>query len=330
MKTYQIKLTLTGTLTQLSDSQRLFGVLMWMFSEAYGKEETTEFVQAVLKEEVPVFLSNLIPYGYFPVPVEYLQSKFTTSLSDDKEKRSLLKERNYVNPKDLDYLLKHPNQVKNVTSYIKLAQRQYSRISLESQKHRIAGIENKLYSIPSVELILVEKERDEEVKSRVVIREFSFYLQTDESERAEKLVSMLRRAVREKCVQGLGQRASQGMNLYRFEEFLEESKAIESPAKNYLNLGMLLPEGIDFQNSFIKLFSSERRPYHAVGGWSEKFTGQFISFIAERSVLALKTGIRNSGKSIRSPYDNKAIVFGNSFLYPLNQLGGDHHAKVQL
>lgn len=39
MRNYKVILKLTGPITQVPDSQKLFGALMYMFAEKYGDEK---------------------------------------------------------------------------------------------------------------------------------------------------------------------------------------------------------------------------------------------------------------------------------------------------
>lgn len=64
MKVYEIKLTARGSLTQLPDSQKVFGALVYMFSERYGSEEATKLTKAIVNKENGLALSNL--YFFHP------------------------------------------------------------------------------------------------------------------------------------------------------------------------------------------------------------------------------------------------------------------------
>jgi hypothetical protein len=94
-------------------------------------------------------------------------------------------------------------------------------------------------------------------------------------------------------------------------------------AEALLNTGMLLPNEIDFDNSTLKLFTSERRPFEKPGGWNQYDKKYYISFIHEGSVIFLPDGItqehvRRAGKSTESKFrPGRDIVFGNAFLYPI-------------
>ena len=112
----------------------------------------------------------------------------------------------------------------------------------------------------------------------------------------------------------LGKRASQGLNKYKIIS-IEEIEIQESDY--YLNLGMLLPEKIDFRKSTLRLFTSERRPFTMPGGW-KKDSKYFISFIDSGSIIALKDKMEQAGKCVRSPFNQERdIIFGNAFLYPV-------------
>ena len=46
MRNYKVILKLTGPITQVPDSQKLFGALMYMFAEKYGDERAADLASA--------------------------------------------------------------------------------------------------------------------------------------------------------------------------------------------------------------------------------------------------------------------------------------------
>ena len=94
--------------------------------------------------------------------------------------------------------------------------------------------------------------------------------------------------------------------------------------KRYLNMGMLLPDRIDYDRSTLRLFTSERRPYNMSAGWEKSDDRMVISFIEAGSIIYPKIDIFHTGRSVASPFDARVIVFGNAFLYPLfnNEMEG--------
>lgn len=310
MKNYKVMLKSTGRITQLPDSQKIFGALITTLARMNGDEQATALVDAIFERKLHVALSNLLPLDYFPVPQDYIMDKLAGKRLENetlKERRAIIKKRNYVKSDILQQILKKPEMCTEKYSYVKASDSQQLRSSVESALYGIECLETKLYSVPILTLWEVKNEVEKAVS------EFCFYLQMEESE------TLIRETI-EALIQGketlvLGKRASQGLNKYKIISVEE----IDLPqSQHYLNLGMLLPNQIDFQKSTLRLFASERRPFVMPGGWNSKCEKYFISFIDSGSVIVLKNGIEQAGKCVRSPfYRNRDIVFGNAFLYPI-------------
>ena len=317
MRTYQIHLSSDSVLTQIPDSQKLFGALMYLYSDTFGQEHATSFAQALLHNQITYMLSSVMPKGYLPVPQDYLIDNLSDKTNDewsDKEKRKRIKARNYLKYSDLEQILKDPEKAVNVFPYVKLNSYQNLRASIESTRYDIPGLESNLYSVPTAVPLEITKEKNLE---KSLIRDFCFYLMIDDSGIVEEFFKVVALAVEKKRTLVLGKRSSQGMNLFKLMDCQVNSHLNDSHSNCFLNTGMLLPNEIDYQKSTIKLFTSERRPFEIVGGWSDRVQGQFISFIAEGSLISSSNGIRTIGKSIASPFDREAIIFGNAFQYPL-------------
>lgn len=322
MNDYQVDLIAEGSITQIPDSQKVFGALVYLFAEVYGNEEASKLVRAVLKkEEIHMMLSNVMPYGYLPTPQDYLleklyQDRDKTKEMILKEQYSNLKARSYIKLEKLRQMITEPFRSADIYPYISVEVRQQLRASIDSIRYDIPELESKLYSIPTTVLSEVEILADGKIK-RQPINKFSFYLQIDDSELGEKLLSMLNQAAAKKHSMILGKRASQGMNLFQINKVVKQVQDSQKP-QLYLNMGMLLPDQIDFKDSTIKLFTSERRPFVMPGGWERSFDKKFISFIAEGSMIAVENGVVNAGKSLVSPFNKgRDVVFGNAYLYPL-------------
>jgi len=319
LKCYRVKLISTGTFTQLPDSQKLFGALVYMFSEKYGDDKASILTKAVLEKKIHLSLSNLIPWGYLPTPQEFIIdriSKITTEDARLKEKRTALKKRDYISITALKHVFDKPESCVTVFPYVEQQIRQQTRVSIESERYDIPELDSKPYSVPTVELTEVSlNEKGKEQKKRV--NTFSFYLQADDSNICADLLNMLNEAVSAKRPVILGKRASQGLNIFEFRDMIAQDFRYTS-ANCFLNMGMLLPDKIDFASSTLKLFTSERRPFEMAGGWDKNNTGYYISFIAEGSIIYPLAGLSGAGKSVKSPFnENRDIVFGNAFLYPI-------------
>lgn len=74
MQTFQIKLNKIGEITALPDSQRLFGFLMSLLDKK-DKEDIDAFAKSVLEGDVCCMVSNLMPFGYYPMPKDYIMEK---------------------------------------------------------------------------------------------------------------------------------------------------------------------------------------------------------------------------------------------------------------
>lgn len=317
MKDYQVKLIAEGTITQIPDSQKVFGALVYLFSERYGSKEATRLTRAILNKEIHFMLSNVIPSGYIPTPQDYLiQETFKKRKTNLKKQYSFIKERCYITENSLKQTLSDSLELEDIYPYISVNIRQQLRTSIDSIRYNIPELENKLYSIPIMAISEINRSKNNEISSTPVSR-FSFYFQIDDSELAKNLLELLNQAVLDKGSIVLGKRASQGMNLFQFDKIVN-CKSENGKSDLYLNMGMLLPDNIDMGVSTLKLFTSERRPFEMQGGWEKNLEKQYISFIAEGSILTLKGSVKDAGKSIKSPF-NKArdIVFGNAYMYPL-------------
>ena len=117
------------------------------------------------------------------------------------------------------------------------------------------------------------------------------------------------------------------MNIFYMGEVFFQSQFYQHNVKRYLNLGMLLPDKIDYGESSLHLFTSERRPYNKKEGWDNSYKRKFISFIQAGSVICVRKTIREVGRSICNSEDEKTIIFGNSFLYPMEGDASDAYEK---
>ncbi len=320
MKDYKVRLVSTGSLTQLPDSQKVFGALVYMFSEKHGREKASMLTKALLDKQIHFALSNVMPLDYLPTPQEYIIDCISGANGTDallKEKLVATKKRNYISPTELKHVLEEPERCVTVFPYIKLEKHQQLRASIESNYYDIPALDTKLYSVPTIDLLKISKEHEGE-EQKEPVNTFYFYLQADDSDILADFLDMLEEAVSTKRTVILGKRASQGLNTFQFLEINVEDFQHNSISL-FLNMGMLLPDKIDFASSTLKLFTSERRPFEMVGGWDENFTRHYISFIAEGSIVSVPGGLTGAGKSIKSPFNQKRdIVFGNSFLYPIS------------
>lgn len=316
MENYKIKLKATGPITQLPDSQKLFGALVTAYGRIHGSGKTTKLVHAVFDRKIHLALSNVIPLGYLPLPQDYLVDRLAERIGGErslKESRARIKERAYIRQEDLRSVLEKPATCENLYPYIKKTERQQLRASIDSVLYGIQGLDTRLYTVPMVQLLEVERGANGREETRPV-SDFCFYLQGEEGESLKEWIELLERLKESGESLILGKRASQGLNKYE----VTGMEKIRLPKSNrYLNLGMLLPDQVDFNASTVRLFTSQRRPFGMPGGWEQNRSQYFISFIDSGSVIALKDGIRKAGKCVKSPFYDRDIVFGNGFLYPI-------------
>lgn len=320
MKNYEVRLTSTGRLTQLPDSQKLFGALVYMYSERYGQDFASKLTKDVLDKKIYLSLSNVMPLGYCPTPQEYIVDKLAErndGKSSFKERRAAVKIRKYIPTTELNDILSEPEKCETIFPYIKIQSSQQQHAFIASSFYDMPELDSKLYSIPAIELLEINLDEKQEEERRSV-NAFYFYFQVDDSEASSNLLDMLNEAASTKRTIILGKRASQGMNTFKFQELVASDLTPSTTSNRFLNMGMLLPDKIDFASSTLKLFTSERRPFEMPGGWNKDFVKQYISFIAEGSIITLTNGLTNAGKAIKSPFNlQRDIVFGNAFLYPL-------------
>lgn len=317
MITYKIELVAKGPLTQLPDSQKIFGALVYLFSEQYGSDKATRLTKDVLDKNIHLALSNVIPAGYLPVPQDYLIDKIAQNAYKEdelKQKRTAIKKRSYVKPEDINRICQEPESCEKIFPYVKLETQQQLRASIESSYYGIPVLDNQLYSVPTLAVLEINQEKKELKKP---VHAFCFYLQADSSETSVDLLSLLEEAVAVKRIVILGKRSSQGLNTFELVKIAKHNFA-QSTNNLFLNMGMLLPNKIDFQSSTLRLFTSERRPLEMPGGWNQYFTKQFISFIGEGSIIKVPDSVTEVGKSVPSHFNKERdIVFGNAFLYPI-------------
>ena len=321
MKNYKIILRSSGTVTQLPDSQKIFGALVTELSRIQGEDAASKLVQSVYCRKIHLALSNLFPQGYLPAPQEYILGKLAESISkeeDLKELRGEIKKRTYIEEGQLSAVLKKTDLCRDMYPYIREFSGQQLRASIERDDQGIEGLEKKLFTVP-ITILRQICTPDERESSAEPVSEFCFYLQGDSDPAVAAVVGTAEQMKKTGRPLILGKRASQGLNKYYVCEILclgEEFTDYDTGM--YLNLGMLLPDQIDYKKSCLNLFTSERKPFSMPGGWKKISTRWFISFIGCGSVIALRDGIEHAGRCVWSKIgEGTNLVFGNAFLYPI-------------
>lgn len=319
-KHYRTDLRLTGKITQIADSQKVFGALIHRFAEIYSSLEASSLVAQVKNGELRLALSNLLPSDYFPVPHAHLMDRMAEINGDSKRLYKLLKERVYVKAEQLVKLMSDPSAVEGIYPYVFTSSTQQIHAAIDSKRFNLPGLDPNLYSVPEIIVNECFKEKGKETNKEMY--DFSFYMAIDEGNEQEKLLKLLMQAKEQGRPFILGPRGSQGMNTFVVMQVKEEGTyvSVEEPGE-CLNLGMLIPNQIDYAKSSLKLFTSERRPYNPQEGWDEKLhTKQFISFIEAGSLVYAVTGA-DVGRTIESPFYTRDVVFGHSYLMPVSRLG---------
>ncbi|MGE6668244.1 hypothetical protein [Paenibacillus xylanexedens] len=316
---YRIDMDLMGRLTQLPDSQKMFGALVHRFSDIYSFGQATQLVSKVKDGTLSLAVSSMFPYEYFPVPYTELMDQLTASGKGSKPIYKELKKRPYVKRAQLTEMMKEPEQACEIYPYAYTEFTQQIHASIDSKRLNLPGLDPNLYSVPEV----IVKEVTSKGGQEHTIHTFSFYLAMESCSERDMLLGMLEKEKDESKQFILGPRGSQGLNTFTIRELQIETSAASNEPGIYLNLGMLLPKNIDFEKSSLKLFTSERRPYNPPGGWDSGDASRFISFIEPGSIVYAPDGIESTGHSIKSPFYSRDIVFGNSLLYPLSDQEGD-------
>jgi hypothetical protein len=316
MSVYLITLVSKGEITQLPDSQKMFGGLIALLYEAgHSEQAISEYVKTV-KNDNSVALSNLIPAGYLPTPKTYLVDNIEQgSHTNAKRDYLAIKRRDFVNKQDLDQLLSGKGNP-STDEYVRVLSDTQIRVGIEESKRDIPGLFNNPFSISKVSILKHSAscgEYEEVIKFNVFIR----------AKDDDLLIAALKDAKKSDYLFTLGNRSSQGYNLFVMTDLDERTDIVFGDNSAYLNLGMLLPGDINLTHpeSALDFFTSERRPFSMPGAWNDhQITGKFVSFVTQGSIV-IANNYKSAGKSIEAPYQvngrTSDIVFGNAFLYPL-------------
>lgn len=313
---HKISMKRIGRMTQLPDSQKIFGALIYMYAEQTSDAQATKLVHAVKDKRLIFSLSNLMPKGYLPVPKSYLLEQATNMKAGGKAHYQAVKRCSFIKSEQLEDLLKNPQLLKELSPYVRIDESQEIHAAIDSVSYQLPGLDPNLYSVPEITVLEVDRDKRDRV-----IDNYCFYLTIEANDLGKSFVKALKKAYEQDRMFFLGPRVSQGMNIYRIKNICTENTGQEKhpqASAYYLNLGMLLPEDINYQASFIDTFTSVRLPYKRPEGWDQTLKKTYISYISAGSILLTENGPQAAGKSISSEYDKeRAIVFGNAMLYPI-------------
>lgn len=318
---HRVDVRLTGRITQIPDSQKVFGALVHLYAEYTSSDQATALVTAIKASSKGFMLSNLLPKGYFPVPHNYIFDKLSgKDREPDKKYYKTLKKCLFAPVEQIELMISNPENLPN--SYIVVEQTQQIHAAIDSKRYNIPALAPNLYSVPEIVVREVSTIKDENLSDSQLVRDFSFYISMEKCKEYDSLLNTLVEAVNASRLLILGPRSSQGMNTFELIEIQEEDYESSSGTKLYLNLGMLLPRNINFSKSSLKLFTSERRPFSSQAGWDKtSMNGQFISFIESGSVVCVEQGLlQTAGTCVTAPNRPNEIVFGRAFLHPLMEL----------
>lgn len=226
-----------------------------------------------------------------------------------------IKKMDFINKNGLVNLLKEKKEVtteklKNL-DYLSQEKSFVKKIRLESNIQKLPGLDSILYSLSTISFNNKNKFKNE----------FSFFVKIEEGSILEEILKKLILSTQNgiiPCI--LGPKSSSGYNKYSIYEVTKLPDDNDKSTSLYLNLGMLLPnfENINEKNSFLDIYTSDRRPFDI-----ENEVPKFISFITAGSIIEKeneKINIFDIGKSIHNKYNllyKDAIIFGNSYLEKL-------------
>ena len=75
--TYKIKTKAVGRISQIPDSQKIFGALIHLYKDYISEKETTDFVLKIKEKKIYLSLSNMLPLNYLPMPQTYLLNELS-------------------------------------------------------------------------------------------------------------------------------------------------------------------------------------------------------------------------------------------------------------
>ena len=314
MKVFSVELKLLGEMSQLPDSQKIFGALMYFMADKGGA--ANEFIRKVKEREFCFILSNVLPKDYLPVPKSFLEFKTGDRENENgKALYSALKKRAFATKEWCIKYQKNPEVLLKTDctdDYISLDHDQQVHINTEGVDEESGAEKNLIFSVQRTICRFNAGKSDP--------KEYHFFIRCEDN---CEIVELLRDEENSGHVFTLGKRSSQGYNLFKLIGIKpnDEIEKLYSEKKNtHLNLGMLLPDEISFtdENSFLELFSSERRTFSSDKWNDDANRGHFISFIAPGSIV-VSNCVEKAGKCVPSPDERGKkgeIVFGNAFLLP--------------
>lgn len=315
MKKYLINLKVASDITSFPDSQKIFGWLIYQIKKYESEENITKLVNNIYEKKVKCMISNVLPKGFIPMPKEYVMDNF---LEQTKENYEKIKKIDFIKREDLKKICNNEIELKNFKDYLRQKQSYVQKFRLENQFHNLAGLENKAYTVPVVKII------NEDTKE--IITDFIIMIKTDSDMIIKWLENIKNTQETENNSEEvyLGPKGSQGYNKFIRGKIEIKEEKNSKKTNFYLNMGMVLPNSINYEKSYIDLHISDRKAFEI----TEK-AKKVIGFINVGSVIYSEGENFNIGKSIQNKYNilyKNAIVFGNSYLEALDseKFGGEN------
>ena len=188
MITYKITVESLGRITQLLDSQKIFGAIVYLLSNHLEKEQVDKFVLQVFENDRVFMVSNLIPDDQLPTPYGDIEDS-------SKEAYQTLKKKKFI-PTNLI-----GSRIRDIpeAEAVKLGEGQDAKYRISNEFFDRPGLKNDLFSIPIIKVL----------KNKREVSNFNFYLAFDiEDEVTLRLVELLQQLKCEKEVFLYGQNAS--------------------------------------------------------------------------------------------------------------------------
>ena len=161
---FEICMKLTGRLTQIPDSQKIFGSMIYHYAERNSDEQAAALVRKIRKGQLYCAISNMLPQGYMPMPQVDL-TVVDTSSPDNIDLKTLheeQKKRAYIQEKDLKEVMEYPKKIAELYPYVKVKELQQIHAVLDSHQYNLPGLDPNLYSVPEVQVVEVRKDDKDE------------------------------------------------------------------------------------------------------------------------------------------------------------------------
>ena len=343
MKNYEVSLKALGPLTQIPDSQKVFGSLMHILCDKFPPNTISDFAKSLMRAPNQLSISSVFPSGFLPSPRAFLIDKVD---STDKTAYQKIKNIQYMPVDNTVSLMSSCAEGLSVANfsdvnYVEVKPVQQVRVGIDANYRDSPGLLSNPFSLPQITVnlfrhILNNAQETETVKEEV--SDYTFFIQVDEKAIINKLFDGAPDNTINNATLTLGKRSSVGFNLFAVTNVVEIDCVQYNDSTVYMNTGMLLPDNDsvwlkeDVVNPppqwrkkylSLELFTSERRPFSMGVHWKEaEIRGNYLSFLAPGSIISLQ---KNSapGKNIPVAIESRKerdIIFGNSYLYPLKEL----------